>query len=303
MRILISGGSGFLGSALSTMLRADRHDVTRLLRVGTPAQESGVRWDPAAATIDLAAMEGTDAIVHLSGASVADGRWTPARKAVLRSSRIDTTRVLVDAALHLRQKPRVFVCASATGYYGDCGDELLTEMSPYGTDFLALLARDWEAEATRAAHGGIRAVQLRFGVVLAPHGGALPKMLAAFRWRVGGRLGTGQQWISWITLSDAVAAAHSAIVDDRYSGPVNVVSPNPVRNAEFARAAAAILHRPAIFPAPAFALRLLLGEMAQPLLLASQRVRPERLQELGYAFHHERLEPALQEMIGDTRVP
>jgi hypothetical protein len=246
-------------------------------------------------------MEGTEAIVHLSGASVADGRWTPARKAVLRSSRIDTTRVLVDAALHLKQKPRVFVCASATGYYGDCGDEALTESNPYGTDFLALLARDWEAEAMRAAHGGIRSVQLRFGVILAPHGGALPKMLAPFRWGLGGRLGNGRQWISWITLSDAVAAAHNAIVDDRYTGPVNVVSPNPVRNAEFARTAAAILHRPAIFPAPAFALRLLLGEMAQPLLLASQRVRPERLLELGYTFRHERLEPALQEMIGEQK--
>jgi hypothetical protein len=271
----------------------------RLVRIGTPAQQSGIRWDPGAATVDLSAMEGTEAIVHLSGASVADGRWTPARKAVLRSSRIDTTRVLVDAALHLKQKPRVFVCASATGYYGDCGDEALTESNPYGTDFLALLARDWEAEAMRAAHGGIRSVQLRFGVILAPHGGALPKMLAPFRWGLGGRLGNGRQWISWITLSDAVAAAHNAIVDDRYTGPVNVVSPNPVRNAEFARTAAAILHRPAIFPAPAFALRLLLGEMAQPLLLASQRVRPERLLELGYTFRHERLEPALQEMIGE----
>jgi hypothetical protein len=273
----------------------------RLVRTGTPAQQSGIRWDPGAATVDLSAMEGTEAIVHLSGASVADGRWTPARKAVLRSSRIDTTRVLVDAALHLKQKPRVFVCASATGYYGDCGDEALTESNPYGTDFLALLARDWEAEAMRAAHGGIRSVQLRFGVILAPHGGALPKMLAPFRWGLGGRLGNGRQWISWITLSDAVAAAHNAIVDDRYTGPVNVVSPNPVRNAEFARTAAAILHRPAVFPAPAFALRLLLGEMAQPLLLASQRVRPERLLELGYNFRHERLEPALQEMIGEQK--
>jgi hypothetical protein len=283
------------------VLRADGHDITRLVRADTPAQQSGIRWDPGAATVDLAAMEGTEAIIHLSGASVADGRWTPARKAVLRSSRIDTTRVLVDAALHLKQKPRAFVCASATGYYGDCGDELLTEASPYGTDFLALLARDWEAEAMRAAHGGIRAVQLRFGVILAPHGGALPKMLAPFRWGLGGRLGNGRQWISWITLSDAVAAAHNAIVNDRYSGPINVVSPNPVRNAEFARTAAALLHRPAIFPAPAFALRLLLGEMAQPLLLASQRVRPERLQELGYTFRHERLEPALQEMTGEQK--
>lgn len=297
MRILMSGGSGFVGSALTHVLRSQGHDVAHLVRPGGARQPADVRWDPTAVTVDLAAMEGAEAVVHLSGASIADGRWTPARKALLRSSRVDTTRVLVDAMLHLRQKPRVFVCASAVGCYGDRGDELLTEASVYGTDFLALLARDWEAEATRAEHGGIRTVELRFGVILDGRGGALPKMVAPIRWGVGGRLGSGRQWLAWVAHEDAVQVARDAIFDDRYAGPVNVVAPNPVRNKEFMRIAADALHRPAIFPAPAFALRLMLGEMAQPLLLASQRVRPARLLELDYAFRWERLEPTLQEML------
>jgi uncharacterized protein len=297
MRILISGGSGFVGSALTQLLRSQGHTVQHLVRPGGAALPSSIRWDPAAASVDLAAMEGAEAVVHLSGASIADGRWTRARKAVLRSSRVDTTRVLVDAMLHLRQKPRAFVCASAVGYYGDCGDELLTESNPYGADFLALLARDWEAEAARAGHAGIRTVELRFGVILDGRGGALPKMLAPIRWGVGGRLGSGHQWLPWVAHEDAVQVARDAIFDERYAGPVNVVAPNPVRNSEFTRIAAAALHRPAIFPAPAFALRLMLGDMAKPLLLASQRVRPVRLIELGYTFRCEHLEPALQKML------
>lgn len=294
MRILTSGGTGFVGSALTQMLRANGHEVAHLVRPGVPMEQCDVRWDPNSASVDMAAMEGAEAVVHLSGASVADGRWTSTRKDLLRSSRIDSTRVLVDAVLHLRQKPRVFVCASAVGYYGDCGEEILTESSICGTDFLALLARDWEGEAMRATQGGVRTVMLRFGVIVAAHGGALPKMLAPLRWGVGGRLGNGKQWMAWVALEDALEAARNAIVDERFSGPVNVVAPNPVRNADFTRIAAAALHRPAIFPAPAFALRLALGEMAQPLLLASQRVRPERLVELGYAFRYESIEPALQ---------
>lgn len=271
--------------------------MARLVRPGRVAQPMDVDWDPGAATIDLRAMEGTDVVVHLSGASIAEHRWTLARKAELRSSRVDTTRVLVDAVLNLRQKPRAFVCASAVGYYGNRADEILTETAPYGTDFLALLARDWEAEAMRAAYSGIRRVQLRFGVILAPHGGALPKMLQPIRWGVGGRLGSGQQWLSWVALQDVVEVAGAAVMDERFEGPVNVVSPNPVRNAEFTRIAAAILNRPAIFPAPAFALRLLLGEMAQPLLLASQRVKPQCLLDFGYEFRHENLQKTLLNLI------
>jgi len=253
-----------------------------------------------AATVDLSAMEGADAIVHLSGASVGDGRWTPARKALLRSSRIDSTRVLVDSLARLRQKPRVFLCASATGYYGDRGDEILTESSEPGTDFLSLLARDWEAEATRAKSSGIRTVLLRFGVVLSATGGALPRMLMPFKFGVGGRFGNGKQWLSWLTLEDAVEITRLTIVDERLAGPVNVVAPNPVRNAEFTRVVASALHRPAIFPAPAFALRLALGEMAGPLLLSSQRAIPEKLLAAGYQFRSDDFSSALRAMLSHS---
>ena len=297
MRILISGASGLMGGALTQALRENGHAVARLVRPGGRAEQGDVRWDPGAASIDIAAMEGVEAVVHLSGASIAGGRWTALRKAELRSSRVDTTRVLVDALAHLHQRPCVFVCASAIGYYGDRGDEVLVESCACGTDFLALLARDWEAQAMRAEHAGIRTVRLRFGVILTSQGGALPKMLAPLRWGVGGRLGSGRQWMSWVVLQDAVAVALSAISDERYSGAINLVAPNPVRNAEFTRVAAGILDRPAIFPAPAFALRLALGEMAQPLLLASERVRPARLAELGYSFHFESIEAALVRLL------
>lgn len=301
MRILMSGGTGFVGTALTNRLRASGHSVSHLVRPGAHMGATDVRWDPRAATIDASSIEEVDAVVHLSGASIAERRWTMARKAELRSSRVDTTRVLVDTLLNLRQKPRAFVCASAIGYYGDRGEEVLVESSSYGTDFLALLARDWEAEAERAAHGDIRTVQLRFGIILDARGGALPKILAPIRWGVGGRLGSGRQWMSWVTREDALEVVRNAIVDERYSGPVNVVAPNPVRNFEFTHIAARLVHRAAIFPAPAFALRLALGEMAQPLLLASTRVKPERLMELGYQFRRENLEAALQEMIGDKQ--
>ena len=297
MRILISGASGLMGGALTHALRENGHAVARLVRPSGRAEQDDVRWDPGAASIDIAAMQGVEAVVHLSGASIAGARWNSVRKAELRSSRVDTTRVLVDALTHLHERPRVLVCASAIGYYGDRGDEVLVESSACGTDFLALLARDWEAEAMRAEHAGIRTVRLRFGVILASQGGALPKMLAPVRWGLGGRLGSGRQWMSWVVLQDAVAVAQSAILDERYSEAINVVAPNPVRNAEFTRVAAGILDRPAIFPAPAFALRLALGEMAQPLLLASERVRPARLGELGYSFHFESIEAALVRLL------
>jgi uncharacterized protein len=299
MRILISGASGLIGTTLSSSLRGEGHRVASLVRPGRSASAGDVLWDPMAASVELPAMEGFDAVVHLSGASIAEGRWTPERRAVLRSSRIDTTRVLVDALGALQRKPSVFLCASGSGYYGDRGDEILTESSSAGTDFLALLARDWEAEAARAELSGIRAVMLRFGVILSSKSGALPRMLMPFRWGVGGRLGSGKQWLSWIALEDAVAIMRLAISDAGLRGPLNVGSPNPVRNSEFTRAVAAALHRPAIFAAPAFALRLALGEMADALLLASQRMRPERLMEAGYSFHFENLDDALRAALAE----
>ena len=297
MKILISGSSGLVGKALSSALRAEGHTVARLVRPGGALSSGDVSWDPMAATMDTAAMEGTDAVVHLSGASIAGGRWTPARKAVLRSSRIDTTRVLVDSLINLRTRPSVLVCASATGYYGNRGDEILTEASSGGTDFLSLLARDWEGEAARAEMNGIRTAILRFGLILAADGGALRQMLLPFRLGLGGRFGTGAQWMPWIALEDVIAIARLAIADARFCGPWNVVAPNPVRNSEFTRILADVLHRPAIFPVPAFALRLALGEMAEPLLLASQRAVPARLLAMQHKFRFEMLETALHAVL------
>lgn len=287
-----------MGTALSHTLRAERHAVRRLVRSGGLAAEGDVRWDPSSAMIDTAAMEGVDAVVHLSGASIAGGRWTRARKAVLRSSRVDSTRLLVDAMARTQRKPAVLVCASATGYYGDRGDEVLTETSEPGTDFLALLARDWEGEAMRASAAGIRTVILRFGVIFDATRGALPKMLLPFRLGAGGRIGSGSQWMPWIALGDAIGVARAAISDERFQGAVNTVAPNPVRNSEFTRIAARVLRRPAIFPVPGFALRAMLGEMADPLLLASARVIPERLMNMGYTFRYPELNTALGEILG-----
>ncbi len=297
MRVLISGGSGLVGSALTGSLRADGHTVAHFVRPGRKKAPGDVFWNPSNAAADVPAMEGFDAIVHLSGASIAEDRWTSKRKAVLRSSRVDSTRVLVDVLSHLKQPPKVLLCASAIGYYGNRGDELLTESSGYGNDFLAIVCRAWEGEASRAASGGIRTVCTRFGVILSARGGALPRMLAPFKLGLGGRLGSGKQWMSWIMLEDVVNILRAATEDETWRGAVNVVSPNPVRNLEFTRILAGLLHRPAIFPAPAFALRLALGEMADALLLASQRVQPQKLIQNGYKFRYEMLQPALQAVL------
>jgi hypothetical protein len=248
--------------------------------------------------MDVAAMQGADAVVCLSGAGIGDGRWTPERKKVLRSSRVNATRVLVDALGQMNRKPRVFIGASAIGYYGDRGDEILTEASTAGNDFLARLAHDWEAEAMRAETSGIRAVIVRFGVILSAKGGALTRMLTPFKLGVGGRLGSGKQWMSWVSLDDVVGIIRAAIANGGIRGPVNVVAPNPVRNADFTRALASALHRPAIFPAPALVLRIALGEMADGLLLSSQHVRPERMITAGYDYRFGELEAALLSILG-----
>jgi uncharacterized protein len=297
MKVLISGGSGVVGSALTNSLRADGTSVSHFVRPGRQALPGDVLWDPSRATVDVPAMEGYDAIVHLSGANIAGGRWTDQRKALLRSSRVDSTRVLVDSLSHLKKPPRVFVCASAVGFYGDRGDELLTESSGYGNDFLSILCRAWEGEAARASANGTRTVMTRFGIILATQGGALPRMLTPFKLGLGGRLGSGKQWMSWVALEDVVRILRAAIADETIHGPVNVVAPHPVQNSEFTQALAGVLHRPAIFPAPAFALRLALGQMADALLLSSQRVQPEKLAKLNYQFRFETLQPALQAIL------
>jgi uncharacterized protein len=298
MKVLISGASGLVGTAVADTLRKDGHTVGKFVRPGGTSRDGDVRWDPASGTVDLAAMEGADAVICLSGASVGEGRWTAERKKVLRSSRVDLTRVLVESLGKLKRKPRVFVAASAIGYYGNRSDEILTESSTAGNDFIALLARDWETESMRAEAAGIRTVILRFAVILSPKGGALARMVLPFKLGAGGRLGSGKQWMSWVAQEDVVEIVRSVIADERMRGPVNVAAPGPVQNVEFTRVLAKVLHRPAIFPAPAFALRIALGEMADELLLASQRVIPEKLRVAGYRFRYENLKPALQDLVG-----
>jgi uncharacterized protein len=297
MKILISGASGLVGQALAGLFLANGHSVARLMRPGRAPSTGDARGDRVLPMVDPSAIEGVDAVVNLNGASIGEGRWTLARKALLRSSRIDSTRLLVDALLELQKKPRVFLSASATGYYGDRGGEILTEKSEGGSDFLAQLARDWEAQARRAEGGGIRTVVARFGLILSARGGALSRMLMPFRLGVGGRLGSGEQWMSWIALTDVTRILQAAMDDDRIAGPLNVVAPHPLRNLDFTRIVAAALHRPAIFPAPAFALKILLGEMAAPLLLASQRAVPERLLAIGYPFRFDDCATALRAIL------
>ena len=298
MKVAITGASGLVGSALLNALGSDGHRIVRLVRPGGTVLADDVRWNPAAGELDAATLEGCDAVVNLAGASIGEGRWSEARKKILRDSRVDSTRALVSGLARLNHKPQVLVAASAVGYYGDRGDEVLSEASGPGDDFLAKLACEWEAEARRAEASGIRTVILRFGMILSAHGGALPRMLMPFRMGVGGRLGSGKQWMSWLTLGEAADLIRYAIEHAELRGPVNAVSPNPVRNAEFTRVLACVLRRPALFPAPAFALRLMLGEMADALLLSSQRVAPRKLEAIGYSFRNPNLEAALRVLLG-----
>ncbi|MGB2901428.1 MAG: TIGR01777 family oxidoreductase [Candidatus Acidiferrum sp.] len=297
MKILVTGSSGLVGTALVKALGRDGHMVCRLMRPESAANNEvkdgfNVVWNPATGELGGAGV-GPDAVVNLAGASIAGGRWTAERKAVLRASRIDTSRALVEALGKMNVRPSVLVSASAIGIYGNRGDELLTEESKAGADFLAGLAREWEAEALKAEALGIRVVLSRFGIILSREGGALAKMLLPFKLGAGGRLGSGQQWMSWVTLEDVVGILRMAIEKAAVRGAVNVVAPQPVKNAEFTKVLAKALHRPALFPAPAFALRLALGEMADALLLSSQRVAPQKLQQAGYRFLHPELPAAL----------
>ncbi len=293
--IAVSGGSGLVGTALCRAL--DHRRILRLVR--SSARRPGeVRWDPQRGTIDAAGLEGCDAVVHLAGEPIAARRWSAAQKQRILRSRVDATRLLVSTLASLPSRPRVLVSASAIGIYGDRGEEELDESSPRGIGFLADVAEAWETEARRAASEGIRVVCLRFGIILAAEGGALAKMLPPFRLGAGGRLGSGRQWMSWIHFEDVVEIIRRALTDPELSGPVNVVSPGPVRNADFARALGRALGRPAVIPAPGFALRLVLGEMAQALLLSSQKVAPARLRSSGHSFRFPGLDEALVDLLG-----
>ena len=294
MRVLMTGASGLVGTALAAELRTAGATVNRFARPGTAAAAGDVAWNPDTGEMNLAAAEGADAVVNLAGASIGGGRWTAKRKALLRSSRVDLTERLVAGLGRLNKPPAILVSASAIGYYGDRGEESLTEASASGQDFLATISRDWEAAAIKAQPFGMRTVIARFGIVLAKNGGALPRMLTPFKLGAGGRIGSGKQWMSWVALDDVVGAIRFAIGGAAVRGPMNVVAPNPARNADFTRVLARVLRRPAIFPAPAFALRLMLGEMADALLLSSQRVAPQKLLECGFRFQYAELEAALR---------
>jgi uncharacterized protein (TIGR01777 family) len=380
MRILISGSSGMVGTAVTRLLTENGHSVSRLLRhqskqklvesappvvvppddvptvdplvdpmhavessvepsaeepieepvdvdveepieiaaaepiefvpeeqinadIEVPAREipKDVRWDPVANEFDAQSAEGADAVIHLAGASIGGGRWTHARKALLRSSRVEATHHLVDSLSALNVKPKVFIGVSAVGYYGSRGDEKLTDHSGPGADFLAQICKDWERESNRAAEFGARVVILRFGIILSTRGGALPRMLTPIKMFGGGKLGSGQQWMSWISLDDAAGIIQFTLENESARGPINTVSPYPIRNVDFTKKAAKAVHRPAIFPAPAFALRLMLGEMADGLLLSSQRALPEKLKTLGYSFQDSDLGFTLARLISGKK--
>jgi uncharacterized protein len=315
MKVLITGATGLVGTALVKRLVADGHTICRLVRRETISRKSDsggqatgqrvfdVPWDPEASDgLSFADSQGNiagaEAVVNLAGASIAGGRWTTQRKMVLRSSRVKTTRSLVAALGRLKTPPKVLLSASAVGYYGNRGDEVLTEESKAGDDFLAQLAREWEAEAVKAEEAGMRVVRARFGIILSKHGGALPPMMRLFQFFVGGKIGSGRQWMSWITLEDVIGILVYALKDGSVSGAIDVVAPQPVRNVEFTRELARALHRPALVPAPAFALRLALGqEMADTMLLTSQRAEPTRLRQLAYQFRHDTLSDALSSLL------
>jgi uncharacterized protein (TIGR01777 family) len=294
MRIIVAGGTGFLGSALVSRLGRERHDVQVLTRQRRGPEQ--IEWTPdGTAGAWAGALDGADAVVNLAGESIAGGRWTARRKAAIRDSRIRATRSLVAAIQSATRRPAVFVSSSGVGYYGPHGAEPVTEDARPADDFLAAVCRDWEAEAMRAAPA-TRVVLLRTGVVLDKDGGALPQIALPFRLFAGGPVGSGRQYMSWIHRKDWVGLATWALQTDSVSGPVNLTAPEPVTNAEFSRALGRVLHRPAFMPAPAFAMRLALGEMADALLLSGQRVVPAKAQARGYQFQFATLEPALREI-------
>jgi hypothetical protein len=296
MRILVTGSTGFVGTPLVAAFERKGHEVVRLVR-RPPLDEREIRWDPAARRLDQAAVEGFDAVVHLAGENIASGRWTPSQRAAIRESRVGSTGLLCARLAACERRPRVVVSASAVGIYGDRGDEELSEDSRPGSGFLADVGRAWEGATEPLAATETRVVMLRLGIVLAPHGGALAKMLLPFRLGLGGVLGSGEQYLGWITLADAVRAFQHCVADDSLRGPVNGVAPHPVTNREFTKALGRALRRPTILPVPAFALRIAVGGMADEALLASVRVVPKRLCAAGFSFEQPELEPALRAML------
>jgi uncharacterized protein (TIGR01777 family) len=294
MNILVSGSTGLIGSALISFLEKEGHGIKRLVRK-EPTSENQIFWNPGS-KMDSSKLEGFDAVVHLAGESIM-GRWNDEKKAKIRNSRVEGTKSLAEGLASTSKSPRVFVCASAVGYYGDRGNELLKEDSPPGTDFLAESCREWEAATGAASTKGIRVANTRFGVVLSDKGGAVKQMMTPFRLGLGGKIGSGNQYWSWIAIDDVVHGINHVLQNETLQGPVNFVSPNPLTNEEFTRIFAKVLHRPAIFPMPKFAARKAFGEVADALLLASQRAEPTKLLESHYPFRYPELEGALRNIL------
>lgn len=300
MRILVSGSHGLVGKALITALTRDGHEIVRLVR-GKPSGATEIEWHPNEDRLEASALEGIDAVVHLAGESIASGRWTDEKKRAIRDSRVKGTSLLSKALARLSRSPSIFLSASAIGYYGDRGDEVLTEKSAPGKDFLASVCVEWENATRPAIEKGIRTVHARFGIILDANEGALGKMLTPFRMGIGGRVGNGKQWMSWIAIEDVVNGLISLIGDKSVIGPVNFVAPNPVTNAEFTKTLGRVLSKPTLFPVPAFGARLAFGEMADALLLSSQRVQPNVLQQRGFGFAYPSLDAALRHILATEK--
>jgi hypothetical protein len=299
MDFAVTGASGLIGRALVDRLRLQGHHVRRLVRAGRPLEAGDVHWDPATGDVDLDALAGVDGVVHLAGAGVGDHRWTPSYRETILTSRVQGTRTIVRAISALDPKPITLVSASAIGWYGDRGGELLTENSPPGKGFLADVTQAWEREAMAVEDAGVRAVTIRSGIVLSRSGGALGRLLPLIRLGVGGPLGSGRQWWSWITLEDEVRAIQFLLLADEVSGAVNLTAPQPVHQVELVNSLARLAHRPSFLPAPSIALRLAIGDMANESILASQRVLPFRLDQAGFDFIHDDIDAATSWVMRD----
>jgi uncharacterized protein len=297
MRILLTGSNGLIGRALHSFLTADGHIVVCLTRPQSSSMGRHITWEPEKGILDADDLENFDAVVHLAGETIV-GRWTPAKKALILQSRVRGTLLLCEALAHLHSRPMVLVSASAVGYYGDRGDQVLNEESSAGSLFLSEVTKAWEAATQPATRHGIRVVNLRTGFVLSKSGGGLAKMLLPFKLGLGGRIGSGRQYLSWVAIDDVLGAISHAILSDSLRGPVNAVAPHPATNRQFTKALGSVLWRPTIFPLPAFAARMVFGEMADNLLLASARVDPARLLASGYEFRYPELKPALRHALG-----
>lgn len=298
MRILVVGSTGLVGSTLVPLLTTNGHTVVSLTRGKSVPGMSAIHWNPETGELDPAALEGFDAVIHLAGENIAGRRWSNEQKIRIRDSRVVSTTLLTRVLSNLKQKPKVFLCASAIGYYGNRGDEVCTEESAPGKDFLADVCRDWEKATAPATAAGIRVVNMRIGVVLSPAGGALKKMLTPFKLGLGGVLGSGKQYMSCVAIDDVVGAIHHCLTHEELDGPVNLVAPDPITNYEFTKTMGRVLNRPTIFPAPAFVLKIAIGEMADALLLSSTRVAPKELVKSGYQFRCPTVESALRHVLG-----